>query len=239
VENADNSLGEEVQVLTTVANEWELLVFDFAGQIEAGATYVRGNLFFNFLQPGTGETYYWDDLYFGGGGEPPVQGQITLPVTFDNTALDYEITDFGGVATTLVADPDNAANTVASSNKTPAAQLWGGTTVGEVSGFGALPFTATDTTMTVRVYSPDAGIPVRLKVEDRTDPTISVETEATTTVANAWETLTFDFSVQAEGTAALNLANTYDKASIFFNFGTDGATAGDKTYLWDDLGWTP
>jgi hypothetical protein len=75
------------------------------------------------------------------------------------------------------------------------------------------------------VYSPDAGIPVRLKVEDRTDNTISVETEATTTVANAWETLTFDFSTPAAGTAALNLANTYDKASIFFNFGTDGNTA--------------
>ncbi len=159
-----------------------------------------------------------------------------MPVTFeDGDAAFYELTDFGGVATTLVADPDNAANTVASSNKPPGAELWGGTTVADASGFGALPFTATDTSMTVRVYSPDAGIPVRLKVEDRTDNTISVETEATTTVANAWETLTFDFSTPAAGTAALNLANTYDKASIFFNFGTDGNTAGDKTYLWEDL----
>ncbi len=142
-----------------------------------------------------------------------------MPVTFeDGDAAFYELTDFGGVATTLVADPDNAANTVASSNKPPGAELWGGTTVADASGFGALPFTATDTSMTVRVYSPDAGIPVRLKVEDRTDNTISVETEATTTVANAWETLTFDFSTPAAGTAALNLANTYDKASVFFNF---------------------
>ncbi|MCK7481722.1 MAG: hypothetical protein M0C28_34540 [Candidatus Moduliflexus flocculans] len=31
--------------------------------------------------------------------------------------------------------------------------------------------------------------------------TKSVETEATTTVANAWETLTFDFANQAAGTA--------------------------------------
>ena len=43
--------------------------------------------------------------------------------------------------------------------------------------------------MTLRVYSPDVGIPVRLKVEDRSNNTISVETEATTTVAGAWETL--------------------------------------------------
>ena len=89
--------------------------------------------------------------------------------------------------------------------------------------------------MTVRVYSPDAGVPVLLKVEDRTNNTVSVETLATTTVANAWETLTFDFSNEAAGTPALNPASTYDKASIFFNFGTDGNTAGDKTYLWDDV----
>ena len=28
-------------------------------------------------------------------------------------------------------------------------------------------------------------------------------------------------------------------ASIFFNFGTDGATAGAKTYLWDDVAFGP
>ena len=89
--------------------------------------------------------------------------------------------------------------------------------------------------MSVRVWSPDAGIQVRLKVEDAADPTKSVETEATTTVANAWETLTFDFANQAAGTAALNLAYTYNKISIFFNFGVTGATAGAKTYYFDDV----
>ena len=74
-----------------------------------------------------------------------------------------------------------------------------------------------------------------LKVEDKTNGGISVETLATTTMANAWETLTFDFSNEAASTAPLNITNTYDKASIFFNFGTDGNTAGDKTYLWDDM----
>ncbi|MDC0257658.1 T9SS type A sorting domain-containing protein, partial [Crocinitomicaceae bacterium] len=37
------------------------------------------------------------------------------------------------------------------------------------------------------------------------------------------------------GTAAINLANTYDMVSIFFNFGTDGATAGEKIYYFDDV----
>jgi hypothetical protein len=183
-------------------------------------------------------TFYFDDitLVAGGGGGG---AQVGLPVTFDDAAVDYDLVDFGDpvpVATTLVADPTDAANTVASTNKPAGTPTWAGTTIGGTTGLAsAIPFTATETSMTVRVYSPDAGIPVRLKVEDASDDTISVETEALTTVANAWETLTFDFSVQAAGTAALDLANTYDKVSIFFNFGTDGDTAGDKTYLWDDV----
>ncbi|MCB9295199.1 MAG: fasciclin domain-containing protein [Lewinellaceae bacterium] len=37
------------------------------------------------------------------------------------------------------------------------------------------------------------------------------------------------------GTAAINFANTYDKISIFFNFGAEGAAAGEQTYYWDDV----
>ncbi|MCB9295203.1 MAG: fasciclin domain-containing protein [Lewinellaceae bacterium] len=54
-----------------------------------------------------------------------------------------------------------------------------------------------------------------------------------------WETLEFDFTNEVPGTAALNLANSYDKASIFFNFGTTGADAGEKTYFWDDVELVP
>jgi hypothetical protein len=89
--------------------------------------------------------------------------------------------------------------------------------------------------MTVRVWSPDAGTPIRLKVENAANPTISVETEANTTVAGQWQTLEFNFANQAPGTAALNVANTYNKLSLFFNFGTTGAMAGEKTYYWDDV----
>jgi hypothetical protein len=89
--------------------------------------------------------------------------------------------------------------------------------------------------MTVRVYSPDAGIPVLLKVEDATNGAIFVETLATTTVANAWETLTFDFANPGPNTQPLNLASTYNRLSIFFNFGVGGATAGEKIYYFDDI----
>jgi hypothetical protein len=40
--------------------------------------------------------------------------------------------------------------------------------------------------------------------------------------------LEFNFLNQTTGTAAINLTYNYDKLSIFFNFGTTGATAGEK-----------
>ena len=69
--------------------------------------------------------------------------------------------------------------------------------------------------MAVRVYSTATGIPVRLKVEDAANGALSVETEAMTTMANAWETLTFDFTNNAAGTPALDLNNTYNKCTLF------------------------
>jgi MYXO-CTERM domain-containing protein len=76
---------------------------------------------------------------------------------------------------------------------------------------------------------------VRLKVEDAAEPTHSVETEALTTLVNTWETLTFDFANQVAGTAALNLAYTYNRLSIFFDYGKTGAAGGSGTFYFDDV----
>jgi hypothetical protein len=235
-DSADDSIfAESPVVLTSVANEWETLVFDFAGLIDpATFTYDKAVLFFNFPNAGDEAVYYWDNVAFGAGGlSPPA-----LPITFDNAGVEYALADFGEpvpAATTLVADPTNAANTVASTNKPPGAPVWAGTAVANDGLASPIPFTATETTMSVRVYSPDAGIPVRLKVENVANSAISVETEAVTTVANAWETLVFDFANQVDQTPALDVNASYERIVIFFNFGTDGNTAGDKTYLWDDV----
>ena len=166
--------------------------------------------------------------------------QIDFPVDFEGSTTDYTVTDFGGNSSSLVVDPEDAGNMVIQTIKTSGAQLWAGTTIGTPSGFATnLPFSGSETKMNVRVWSPDAGIPVRLKCEDSNDNTHTVETETLTTVANGWETLEFDFSNEAPGTATLadGLSNgwVYNMASIFFNFGTDGATAGEKTYYFDDV----
>jgi hypothetical protein len=138
-------------------------------------------------------------------------------------------------------DPAGGTNPVAQAVKSVGAELWAGTTVSTLAGDAVprIPLDAANTRMSVRVYSPDANIPIRLKIEDASDPTISVETEARTTAVNTWETLTFNFANQAPGTAAFNPSNTYNKISIFFNFGTTGAAAGEKTYYFDDVAVAP
>ena len=140
----------------------------------------------------------------------------------------YALADFGNNVSTLVADPTDATNTVVSVVK--GNETWAGTTI--ASGLVIYPLTATETVMSVRVWSPEAGITVRLKLEESGDPTHSVETDAVTTKAQEWETLTFDFSNQGEGTAELNTDYVFDTLSIFLNFGSAGSS---ETYYFDDV----
>lgn len=163
--------------------------------------------------------------------------QINLPVNFEGATTNYTVTDFGGNTSLLVADPTNASNTVIRTIKTPGAATWAGTTIGTPVGFSAaIPFTASNRKVYVSVWSPDAGIPVRLKVEEYNDPTHSCETQTNTTVVG-WQMMEFDFNNQASGTAIFNPAFNFNMMSIFFNFGTDGATAGTKTYYFDNISY--
>ncbi|WP_175526564.1 T9SS type A sorting domain-containing protein [Rhodonellum ikkaensis] len=247
VENQSNpAISFEKEVTGTKANEWEELSFDYSG-INPSESYQKLVLIFDLGTMGDGSanfTYLIDDVLLvaeGNGGGVVTVGQMDLPVTFDNEEVTYGLVGFGGADGTIVVDPTDANNKVARIIKSVDAQSWAGTTVtavteGVETGFAnKIPFTAQNKKMSVRVWSPDAGIPVRLKVENYLSVNQSVETETKTTLAGQWETLVFDFANQAQGTEALNLALNFNKASLFFNFGTEGATAGEKTYYFDDI----
>ena len=248
-DHTNPAISVETEATTTVANAWETLTFNFANQalgtaaLNLANTYDKASIFFNFGVTGAtagAKNYYFDDVAFGGGTPPPPA--TWSPITFDSSAVTYTLTGFGGAEdSTVVVDPTNSANNVARVVKSATAQVWAGTTVSTGPNNTVPPplFTASNTKTTVRVWSPDAGIQVRLKMEDAADPAKSVETEATTTVAGAWETLTFDFANPAAGTPPLNLAYTYNRVSIFFNFGVTGAAAGAKTYYFDDVTFGP
>lgn len=246
VENAaDPGKSVETEATVTAANTWQTLTFNFANPVagtaalDLSATYNRASIFFNFGTPGaaTGaRTYFFEDLSYparatGGGGTA-----TTTRIDFEGTAP--TLAGFGGAEdATVVTDPTDAANKVARIVKSAAAELWAGTTISTGAGntIGRIGFATGSTTITARVWSPVAGIPVRMKVENAADAAVSVETEATVTTASGWQTLSFNFASNVSGTAALNLAATYNRLSVFFNFGTPGATTGARTYFIDDI----
>lgn len=161
---------------------------------------------------------------------------MNLPVNFDSTNVNYVLSDFGGNTSSIIVDPSNSNNKIASVVKSNTAELWAGTTIGTTAGFAnAIPFAPGSTKIRVRVYSPDSGIVVRLKAEVAGDPTKSVETDTRTTMKDQWEVMEFNFANHVNGTAPINFTYTYKMLSIFFNFGVTGATAGTKTYRFDDV----
>jgi hypothetical protein len=260
---SDPTVTCETEATTTVGGSWHTITFDFAreapgtARLDVSRRFNRVSIFFAFGRTGAAGgagTYHFDDIAFIGGGAPSMDAGTSVdggpavvdggtgsgfaPIDFDTAGVMYTLTGFGGAEdSTLAPDPVAPANNVARVLKSATAELWAGTTVSTEpnDAIMPLPITAANTRMSLRVYSPHAGIPVRLKIEDAADPTHSVEAEATVTVAGAWQTLTFDFANPAAGTAALNPAYRFNRISVFFNFGTTGAVAGERIYYVDDI----
>ena len=231
----------ERDIPTTVTGEWETLTWEFAGTTATNNFVV---FMFDYGNVGNGSetsTFLFDDVTQGPGEEIIMGDQLDLPVTFEDSALEYSVIDFEGNSSMIVADPTDPSNTVVMSTKSITAAPWAGTTIGTNAGFITdIPLTMTDSQMSARVWSPTANTPIRLKVEDANDPTHTCETETNTTLAGEWETIVFDFTNEGPGTALLSVGLDngwiYNKASIFFNFGTDGATVGEEiSYYFDDV----
>ena len=225
---------------TVAANTWTTVTWDFSA-VDLSKAYKIMAITPDVDVVTTGQAYYIDDIKIVAGAAAPAPAPVPAPppavpttiATLDETTA--ALTGFEGCYdSTLVADPAGGTNKVGKVVKPGSGvPFYCGTTVVTVpnGGLQRIAFTASATTMTARVWSPDVGIPVRLKVEDIADPSKSVETQAITT-AVGWQTLTFDFANAASGTPVLNLATTYNKATIFFNFGVIGS---GKTYYFDDI----
>jgi len=163
-------------------------------------------------------------------------GQVSLPIDFESTSIDYGFGDFAGTASEIITDPTDAGNKVVQTIRTAGSEVFAGTAVGNPTGFTtAIPFDAANTIMSVRIWSPVAGLPMRLKVENGTNGGINVETETISTVAMDWETVEFDFAIPTTGSPSLNFDLTYGKIVMFFNFGQPPASSVEQTFFWDDV----
>ena len=225
VENSGNpGINFEKEVATTVANQWEDLVFDFR-TINASNSYNNIVLIFELGTMGNGTanfTFFFDDLR-----QVSSIDELVLPLNFESTGLNYDFVNFGGANVSVVNNPASGGiNTSAKVGKMVkgAPEGWAGSFISLVR---PIDF-STKKLMKVKVHSPRAGAKLLLKVENQTNGGIFFELEATTTVANAWEDLTFDFS-------AINTANSYQKVVLIFDLGTPGNGSANFTYYFDDI----
>lgn len=229
VENAANTdIKAEVSVNTTVSQEWETLTFDL-NAIDPSKEYDNLVLFFNFGTPGTGETYYFDNI------RTTKLEQIKLPLSFESENIIYTWNGFGGATGAVIANPDksgiNTSNKVTQLVKSDGAQTWAGISLGLDE---PVDFTAGNT-VKMKVWSPKVGASVLFKLEDTSsppdnngNPSVVAEAFATTTKAGEWEELSFDLSTFA----AFDPAIDYDNLVVFYDFGNAGT---GTTFYFDDI----
>ena len=248
IEQTAGGAFSETETLTTVAMQWETLVFDFAAPaagsppVNPAEAYNKLVAFFDFGRADSpmAETFYWDDITFGGestsGGD-----DIALPISFEED-INYELQDFGGTEqSVIITDPTDATNRVVQTTRPATAECFAGTTVADANGFTErIPFTEDEQRMSVRVWSPEAGALVLFKVEEVGNPGLNAETYTYTTVAGGWETMVFDFADPKPNTNPIQVGGNYNKASIFFDFQCDNVPASTlpaatRTYYWDDV----
>ena len=167
------------------------------------------------------------------GGIPPVDTSLVNP-SGPIDSLFYQactgVKLYGQIAN-IDVDPTNSSTTVLAVTRGRSDAPSG---IWDYSVLATLPkgnFTsATSRIVTVQVYSPQIGIPILLRLQnDRVNYTKFIETKATTTKANQWETLTFDFTKLSSGSQQLDDSVTYSTLSLMINPGQ--ASTGQKLYF--------
>jgi len=147
---------------------------------------------------------------------------ITLPINFELSGT-YKFTDFDGGAGSVVNNPSlsgiNYSNKVGKIVRSAGA-TWAGSylTVSNKIDLNALGI------FSMKVWSPRAGVTVLFKLEGDVAPS---EVTATTTKANQWETLTWNFTGKP--------TNVYNKVVLMFDFGTVGNGTDNSTFYFDDI----
>ncbi|MFY0608652.1 MAG: VCBS repeat-containing protein [Cyclobacteriaceae bacterium] len=230
VENiADPNINFSQEVSTNIANDWEELTFDFSG-IDTGNGYDRVVFIFDLGIEGDSSsafTYYFDDLALSGFNQPYVPVS-TLPFDFETNPSFDDIDYFEGAFISVVSNPDpsgiNTSIEVAEIIKEPASETWGGSLINLASPMDL----TTNNIFKAKVRVPFANTPIILRLEDRFGNSPYYEVQQSTTLANQWEELTFDFS-------GIDTNYDYDRVIFQFNPDTLGDGGPNSTYYLDDV----
>ena len=150
---------------------------------------------------------------------------INLPLTFESPTLPYTFTSFGGANTVLVTNPNSAginiSTKVAALTKGSGSQVWAGSFIELTSPINF----SVQKKIKIKVWSPQANIVVKMKLENFANSGINIEKDVTLTTANSWQELTFDCT-------GISTTDTFQRIVVFFNFGIAG---NGSVYYFDDI----
>ena len=167
--------------------------------------------------------------------EVVITDPLFLPIDFESEKLDYTWSGFGGASGEVIDNPNisgiNTSSKVVALNETAGAETWAGISLQLDE---PLDFTR-GTAVTMKVWSPEAGVPILFKIEDtgsepdaNGNPTVFVEVIENTTTSGEWEEITFDLSSIENFDPSVD----YDRVIIFYDFGNPGE--GTTSYF-DDI----
>jgi hypothetical protein len=168
-----------------------------------------------------GETYYFDDIKLV---VPAAPSALSLATFEEAPALSF--VGFNGAETSSIA----AGPAGGSGNAGQIIRLGGEVWAGAKVNVGApIPLTATNRTLSARVFSPTAGVPMVLKLENEGDAGINTgDIQATQTVVVGWQTLTWVVPADKVGPQ-------YSWVVMLPNLGTRANDNPGETYYFDDI----
>ena len=211
LEDSTNSNVNVESDYTTTQQGWQLATWAFSNQVE-NSTYNKSNVFFNFtcannLDKRASSVWKLDNFTYDAHaltGSSPVN-----PTNQNFDGINPMAIGFGHDLASIIEGPRGGhLLKVVQGNET-----WSGTTIDALS---SGEYISTSTSMTVRalIDAPVPGAHVKLKLEDSSNSSISVEKDYVATNRGV-QMATWDFT----GATGFTNSNTYNKASVFFDFG--------------------
>ncbi len=233
VGNDETSGSVTINSADLVSGEWGSYDIPLGEFTELGSRDQLGLLF--FVSDASISNIYVDNIYYykevidpSPNVDDSAATEVALPIGFQSTTLTYDIIGFEGAEDTSVdANPDpsgiNPTSRVVRSLKASGGQFFAGSLLNLDS---PIDFSASQK-FRMKVWSPKAGIPVRVRLEDQNN-TAGIELDSNTTTSNVWEEIEWDFS------GVYNPSVDYVRIVVFFEF-IPGLPGDGSTYYYDDI----
>ena len=220
--------GEDIESLgTTVSGSWQSIDIDMTG-FDGGNLASKDKITQILIDSdGVAGVVYVDNFYFYKASS--IANNVT-PIDFETG---YSLSSFDGGDISVVANPDPSGNnsTMVAKMVKNAGQPWAGSKITLENPFSF----ASSEIVKVKVWSPRAGLNLLLKFEDAIpwpNVTASAAITQTTSIANGWEELTFDFTGISTTLDFYNLV-------LIMDDGTQGDGSTDYTIYVDDISTLP